>query len=378
MELELRLIGKAFADEERLYSIYEEAFPKNERIPTNEFLNVVRNYGCTPWAIYAANKLIGFTCVMYNADYKIGYLWYFAIAADCRNRGYGGQALQLLQNKYESSQLVLDMERLNPETDNYHQRISRLHFYERNGFVRAFVGMSYLGMDYELMCNHAPLRLDDFKAVIATVANSLFHPVFSSIASKRVLFLHGFYASGQCIPAMTLKEGLAGKAEVISPDLPIHPKEALAFIISLCKEIKPHLLVGNSCGAFYAQQVAPVLGVPALLGNPHFEMSKFLHERIGKHQYKSSRRDGKQDFTIDEALINEFIEIETSQFANCREDFRKNIWGLFGDNDALAHYEPLFLAHYIHSSHFPGGHTPTSEEVLTWYVPLIERMLKMD
>lgn len=199
--------------------------------------------------------------------------------------------------------------------------------------------------------------------------------MFSQIEAKKVLFLHGFFASGQCIPAVALKEALAGKAEVLTPDLPIHPKEAKALIVEICEDIKPDLLVGNSCGSFYAQQVAPVLGIPALLGNPHFEMTKFLRERIGRHQYKSPRKDGRQDFIIDEGLVNEFAEMEACQFDDCRGDFTDKVWGLFGDNDTLAHYEPTFLEHYRHSFHFPGGHTPTAEEVKTWYVPLIERML---
>lgn len=378
MAIELKIIDKDFANKERLFTIYEESFPKNERMPNDEFLSVIRKYGCTLWAFFDQKEMLGFTCVMHNADYKIGYLWYFAIASDYRNRGYGGKALQLLQEKYEDSQLVLDMEMLDPKAENYRQRIRRLHFYERNGFVRAFVGMSYFGMDYELMSNHAPLRLDDFKAVIAMVANSLFHPVFSNIVSKTVLFLHGFFASGQCLPAMTLREKLTGKAEVISPDLPIHPKEAIGFIIRLCEEVKPDLLVGNSCGSFYAQQVAPMLKIPALLGNPHFEMSKFLYARLGKHNYKSPRRDGKQSFTIDEALVNEFTRIEASQFDHCNESFKEEIWGLFGENDTLAHYESMFLEHYTHSFHFPGGHTPTAEEVRIWYVPLVESMLEKE
>jgi hypothetical protein len=48
---------------------------------------------------------------------------------------------------------------------------------------------------------------------------------------------------------------------------------------------------------------------------------------------------------------------------------------LFGEQDTLAHFEPLFLEHYNHSFHFPGGHTPTEEEVRTWYVPLVEKLL---
>lgn len=192
---------------------------------------------------------------------------------------------------------------------------------------------------------------------------------------KKILFLHGFFASGQCVPAMALYDAFKGRAEVLTPDLPMHPKEAINFIREFVDKEKPNLLVGNSCGSFYAQMVASTQGIPALLGNPHFKMTEFLRERIGKHQYKSPRKDGKQDFTIDEALINEFAEMEATQFDSFNPRYKDRIWGLFGERDTLAHFEPLFLEHYERSFHFPGGHTPTAEEVHKWYVPLVERML---
>ena len=192
---------------------------------------------------------------------------------------------------------------------------------------------------------------------------------------KKILFLHGFFASGQCVPALALSESFEGRAEVLAPDLPMHPKEAIEFIHELIDREKPDLLVGNSCGSFYAQMVAPIVGIPALLGNPHFQMTEFLKQRIGEHQYKSPRKDGKQNFVIDEALIEEFAELETIQFNNCIPDFKDLIWGLFGEQDTLAHFEPLFLQHYNRSFHFPGGHTPTAEEVRIWYVPLAEKLL---
>ncbi len=145
----------------------------------------------------------------------------------------------------------------------------------------------------------------------------------------KILFLHGFYASGQCVPAVALREALEGKAEVLTPDLPMHPKEAINFIRDLIDREKPDALVGNSCGSFYAQMIAPIVGLPALLGNPHFKMTEFLKPRIVAHQYKSPRKDGKQDFIIDEQLIAEFAELEEHQF-DCYNPYYKDwVMGLF-------------------------------------------------
>lgn len=192
---------------------------------------------------------------------------------------------------------------------------------------------------------------------------------------KKILFLHGFFASGQCIPALALRDAFADKAQVLTPDLPTHPRLALEQMKEMCDKERPDLLIGNSCGSFYAQMLAPVIGVPALLGNPHFMMTEFLKERIGEHDYKSPRKDGNQKFVIDEALIQEFAELEAIQFSNCNPHYKDKVWGLFGEHDTLAHFEPVFLEHYDKSFHFPGGHTPTAEEVRTWYVPLAEKLL---
>ena len=91
----------------------------------------------------------------------------------------------------------------------------------------------------------------------------------SAKMQKKILFLHGFYASGSCVPALALKEAFKERATVLTPDLPLHPADAIRLIREICDREKPDILVGNSCGSFYAQMISPVIGVPALLGNPH-------------------------------------------------------------------------------------------------------------
>ena len=117
---------------------------------------------------------------------------------------------------------------------------------------------------------------------------------------KKILFLHGFFATGSCPMARALKEAFEGTAVVLTPDLPLHPKEA---------------------------------------------------------------------------LIEEFAELEAVQFDHCNPYYKDRVWGLFGEQDTLAHFSPLFLQHYNQAFHFPGGHTPTEQEVKTWYAPLAQKML---
>ena len=192
---------------------------------------------------------------------------------------------------------------------------------------------------------------------------------------KKILFLYGFFATGSCPMANVMREAVEGVAVVLTPDLPLHPKEALKQIRSIIDKEHPDLLVGNSCGAFLAQMFSPIVGIPALLGNPYFKMTEFLKVRIGEHQYKAPRKDGNQRLVIDEALIEEFSELEAVQFDCCNPYYKERVWGLFGEQDTIAHFSPLFMEHYNNIYHFPGGHTPTEQEVKTWYAPLATKMM---
>ncbi len=192
---------------------------------------------------------------------------------------------------------------------------------------------------------------------------------------KKILFLHGFFASGSCVPANAIREALHDKVKVLTPDLPVHPCKALELIRGIIDRENPDLLVGNSCGAFYAQMLAPIVGIPALLGNPHFKMTEFLEERKGVRRFKSPRKDGVQEFVIDDEMIDEFRQLEAEQFDCASLYWKDKVWGLFGERDQIARFEPEFLRYYNVCYRFPGEHTPTEEETRTWYVPLIEKML---
>ena len=82
---------------------------------------------------------------------------------------------------------------------------------------------------------------------------------------KKVLFLHGFTSSGECEIARTLRSELEGVAEVVAPDLPLHPYEAMNLLKDMCDTEDFNLIVGSSCGAFYGQQLVRLTGVPAVL-----------------------------------------------------------------------------------------------------------------
>ncbi len=191
----------------------------------------------------------------------------------------------------------------------------------------------------------------------------------------KILFLHGFTSSGACEIAETLKAALEGRTEVVSPDLPLHPGEAMEMLRDMCEDEQFDLIVGSSCGSFYGQQLVRFTGVPAILVSPFFKMTEFLRPRIGMHDYKSRRIDGVRQFEIDEGLIAEFAEMEKHQFDSYDEFNRPRVTGMFGTNDRIAHYRDMFLKYYDTAISYDGPHTMTAANVRSDLLPVIRHML---
>ena len=188
---------------------------------------------------------------------------------------------------------------------------------------------------------------------------------------KKILFLHGFFATGSCPMARALREAFDGQAIVLTPDLPLHPKEALKYIRILIDKEEPDLLMCSCLCAFVAQMLSPAVGIPALLGNPHFKITNFLRERIGglneqreqsiacsgyaesrekktegQHEYKAPRTDGNQKIVINESLINEFEQLEATQFDCCNTYYKDRVWGIFGEQEKMVNFKTLYLKYY--------------------------------
>lgn len=173
--MELRRITQDFADRAKLFALNEEAFPKEERIPSEKMSTLLQELGCDAWAFYDGD-FIGFAILLAEDALQMAYLSYFAIDGSFRSRGYGAEALQKLAQVYDGFQIVLDMERMDEGADNYGQRLRRLAFYERNGFHRAKVGFRYFKMDLEIMCSGDEFRERDFRELIGRIRLPGFEP----------------------------------------------------------------------------------------------------------------------------------------------------------------------------------------------------------
>ncbi|MBO5787520.1 MAG: hypothetical protein J6R07_02475 [Bacteroidaceae bacterium] len=190
---------------------------------------------------------------------------------------------------------------------------------------------------------------------------------------NKMMYVHGFASSGNSGTVMALRRHLEGW-QVIAPDLPVDPFEALELLRGIVRDEQPCIVVGTSMGGMYTQQL---WGVPRIVVNPSFEMSRsLLFGKMGRNKYMSKRKDGATEFRIDKAVVERFKEMEKEQFSSITDEEKKLVVGLFGDKDPIVHFQPLMVQLYGEERchWFDGEHRLNDTVVKKVLIPLIHEL----
>ena len=189
-----------------------------------------------------------------------------------------------------------------------------------------------------------------------------------------IIYFHGLSSSGNSGTGKTFRE-LFPKENIMTPDIPVNPNEAILFLKKLVSELDPSntIIIGTSMGGMYAQQMT---GFKRILVNPAFHVSNTLKKHIGqKLPFFYPREDGKSEFDITERLVKEFEEMEANQFDNATDP--ENVIALFGSRDARVNCKDEYLNYYIDFIDFDGDHRLTDENIEKIIAPLIKEKLRL-
>lgn len=184
----------------------------------------------------------------------------------------------------------------------------------------------------------------------------------------KILFIHGLASSGAYKMASTLRILIKG-SEVISPDVPIEPDEALDMLEGICRNENPDLVVGLSLGGFWAQKLR---GRRKILINPDFHISALLESMMGVVKYLSPRADGAEYFSITQGICDGYRKLEEGQFKDVGPEEAALTTGIFADRDEMVDCRPEFELHYPGRSHvYPGTHLPDYPHTKRYILPVI-------
>lgn len=191
---------------------------------------------------------------------------------------------------------------------------------------------------------------------------------------RKLLYVHGFASSGSSGTVMALRRHLP-QWNIIAPDLPVDPFEAMELLRAMVEREQPEIVVGTSMGGMYTQQL---WGVPRIVVNPSFEMSRsLLFGKMGRNKYMSKRKDGATEFRIDKNVVERFKLMEKEQFAGVNEQEKQLVVGLFGDKDPVVQFRPLMASLYGEERcrWFGGEHRLNDEVVKKVLLPLLQELL---
>ncbi len=180
MKLHTAAVTKELPCFEKVAALAKEAFPPEEYLAPEKLIEMAEEGDQDFLALYdkehGEDIFVGFMVVK---KYKqMRYLFFLAIDPTNRSKGYGGRAIKTLVSLYPDSQQIVDLEMLDETAENHIQREKRRQFYLKNGYKPTGQYLSYLGVDYEVLCMDDNFKFEDFKEMMSTLKVDGFNPVY--------------------------------------------------------------------------------------------------------------------------------------------------------------------------------------------------------
>ena len=149
-------------------TLYISAFPEIERKPFSLILKK-RASGCADILCITDEdgRFVGEAIVLRAG--QLALIDYFAVDPECRNRGIGSAALELLREKYNGMNLILEIEAADIPCENVDQRIKRRNFYLRNSLTPMDYRVEIKGEEMEVLTFSDPVFFDDYFKIYESI-----------------------------------------------------------------------------------------------------------------------------------------------------------------------------------------------------------------
>ncbi len=134
MNLTEKNLSRKLTNYKEICQFMKRVFPKEELMPMwlVRLITLKKKYD---FKVYYDNDLfVGITFTIDSKDTL--FVFYLAVNDEIHSKGYGSKLLQVLFDKNPDKTVTLFIETMEDKNaSNYEQRVKRLAFYERNGFI---------------------------------------------------------------------------------------------------------------------------------------------------------------------------------------------------------------------------------------------------
>lgn len=148
----------------QIIALYERSFPETERIPTEILLKKSGQGIADFFAYYDKDRLVGFSFATVS-DQAV-FLVYLAVEEELRSRGYGSMILKHIATNHSPKGIMVNIEPVDKEAENYDQRLKRLRFYTDNGFRESGYQLIDHGNHYSILTTVTPFSEPAYRSAI--------------------------------------------------------------------------------------------------------------------------------------------------------------------------------------------------------------------
>ncbi|MCR8967449.1 GNAT family N-acetyltransferase [Streptococcus zalophi] len=165
IQKKVTLFSKVSKDVKELYL---SAFPEVERFPYLPLsLNAYRR-DIEFIAYYDDDKFVGLSYIIFSKHFV--FLLFLAVNPLYRNQSYGSRLLNTIRSSSKGRPVVLAIEEMDEEADNYQERLNRLAFYEKNGYHLMPHFYYEMGEKYQLLSTSSEIDMGEFKKMLRKIS----------------------------------------------------------------------------------------------------------------------------------------------------------------------------------------------------------------
>ncbi len=173
MCLEEKRLSKKLVNYGEICQFMKRVFPKEERMPMwlIRILILKKNYDFQVY--YDKGVFVGILFTIQSAESV--FVFYIAVNDALHSKGYGSMLLQTLFNKYSNTPITLFIETMqDKKADNYTQRVKRLAFYKRNGFIQTGLSAGYKKPFVDILSTDENYDIIKAKRLVKWMAMNIF------------------------------------------------------------------------------------------------------------------------------------------------------------------------------------------------------------
>lgn len=159
--------------------LYSRAFPKEERLPWWVLRLMTTQRGVELTAYYQGSEFWGFTHTTVTED--VLFVMFFAIQDDLRGKGCGSAILEHLKQHNPGKAIVLNVEPLDDAAPNAAQRVSRMRFYEKNGFFDTGYDVAEVGGVFRVLSTQPALDVKSYLRVFRRLSLGFWKPEITAV-----------------------------------------------------------------------------------------------------------------------------------------------------------------------------------------------------